>query len=82
MAIEGDVATVPLSAGLRLVAKPHRGIKGESVSLNIDSELDRFISDAGPNPGANHEQNKRAPAAIFLWQRFRRKRHSASQLVN
>ncbi|EKS6132650.1 DUF5347 family protein, partial [Salmonella enterica] len=46
MAIEGDAATVPLSAGLRLNGLNHIAeLRAKVFGLNIDSELERFISD-------------------------------------
>lgn len=61
MAIEGDAATVPLSAGLRLNGLNHIAELREKVfGLNIDSELERFISDMRDQRDINHEQNKRA----------------------
>ncbi|MDQ9168594.1 DUF5347 family protein, partial [Citrobacter freundii] len=63
MAIEGDAATVPLSAGLRLNGLNHIAeLRAKVFGLNIDSELERFISDMRDQRDINHEQNKRALA--------------------
>ena len=46
--------------------------------LNIDSELERFISDMRDQRDINHEQNKRALAAIFFMAKIPAERHSVN----
>ncbi len=46
MAIEGDSATVPLSPGHRLDGLNHIAeLRAKVFGLNIEPELERFISD-------------------------------------
>lgn len=79
MAIEGDAATVPLSAGLRLNGLNHIAeLRAKVFGLNIDSELERFISDMRDQRDINHEQNKRALAAIFFMAKIPAERHSVN----
>lgn len=79
MAIEGDAATVPLSPGLRLKGLNHIAeLRANVFGLNIDSELERFISDMRDQRDINLEQNKRALAAIFFMAKIPAERHSVN----
>lgn len=67
MAIEGDSATVPLSPGHRLDGLNHIAeLRAKVFGLNIEPELERFISDMRDQRDINHKQNERALAAIFF----------------
>ncbi len=44
--------------------------------LNIESELERFISDMRNQRDINHKQNERALAAIFFMAKIPAERHS------
>ena len=79
MAIEGDAATVPLSAGLRLNGLNHIAeLRAKVFGLNIDSELERFISDMRDQRDINHKQNERALAAIFFMAKIPADRHNVN----
>ncbi|HHZ8895824.1 TPA: DUF5347 domain-containing protein [Klebsiella michiganensis] len=77
MAIEGDSATVPLSPGDRLDGLNHIAeLRAKVFGLNIESELERFISDMRNQRDINHRQNERALAAIFFMAKIPAERHS------
>lgn len=77
MAIEGDSATVPLSPGYRLDGLNHIAeLRAKVFGLNIESELERFISDMRNQRDINHKQNERALAAIFFMAKIPAERHS------
>ncbi|HCQ6672630.1 TPA: DUF5347 domain-containing protein [Klebsiella pneumoniae] len=77
MAIEGDSATVPLSPGERLDGLNHIAeLRAKVFGLNIESELERFISDMRNQRDINHKQNERALAAIFFMAKIPAERHS------
>ena len=77
MAIEGDAATVPLSPGDRLDGLNHIAeLRAKVFGLNIESELERFISDMRNQRDINHKQNERALAAIFFMAKIPAERHS------
>ncbi|MGS3450383.1 DUF5347 domain-containing protein [Klebsiella electrica] len=77
MAIEGDSATVPLSPGDRLDGLNHIAeLRAKVFGLNIESELERFISDMRNQRDINHKQNGRALAAIFFMAKIPAERHS------
>ncbi|MDH0313656.1 DUF5347 domain-containing protein [Klebsiella pasteurii] len=77
MAIEGDSATVPLSPGDRLDGLNHIAeLRAKVFGLNIESELERFISDMRNQRDINHKQNERALAAIFFMAKIPAERHS------
>lgn len=77
MAIEGDSATVPLSPGHRLEGLNHIAeLRAKVFGLNIESELERFISDMRNQRDINHKQNERALAAIFFMAKIPAERHS------
>ncbi|HHR0587309.1 DUF5347 domain-containing protein [Klebsiella aerogenes] len=77
MAIEGDSATVPLSPGHRLDGLNHIAeLRAKVFGLNIESELERFISDMRNPRDINHNQNERALAAIFFMAKIPAERHS------
>ena len=77
MAIEGDSATVPLSPGHRLDGLNHIAeLRAKVFGLNIESELERFISDMRNQRDINHRQNERALAAIFFMAKIPAERHS------
>ena len=77
MAIEGDSATVPLSPGDRLDGLNHIAeLRAKVFGLNIESELERFISDMRSQRDINHKQNGRALAAIFFMAKIPAERHS------
>lgn len=77
MAIEGDSATVPLSLGHRLDGLNHIAeLRAKVFGLNIESELERFISDMRNQRDINHKQNERALAAIFFMAKIPVERHS------
>ncbi|MBZ6769357.1 hypothetical protein FMJ84_24010 [Klebsiella oxytoca] len=77
MAIEGDSATVPLSPGHRLDGLNHIAeLRAKVFGLNIESELERFISDMRNQRDINHKQNERALAAIFFMAKIPAERHS------
>ncbi|HHG2739919.1 TPA: DUF5347 domain-containing protein [Klebsiella pneumoniae] len=77
MAIEGDSATVPLSPGHRLDGLNHIAeLRAKVFGLNIESELERFISDMRNQRDINHKQNERALAAIFFMAKIQAERHS------
>lgn len=77
MAIEGDSATVPLSPGHRLDGLNHIAeLRAKVFGLNIDPELERFISDMRNQRDINHKQNERALAAIFFMAKIPAERHS------
>lgn len=79
MAIEGDSATVPLSPGHRLNGLNHIAeLRAAVFGLNIDSELERFISDMREQRDINHKQNERALAAIFFMAKIPAERHSVN----
>lgn len=77
MAIEGDSATVPLSPGHRLDGLNHIAeLRAKVFGLNIEPELERFISDMRNQRDINHKQNERALAAIFFMAKIPAERHS------
>ncbi|HCA7142607.1 MULTISPECIES: DUF5347 domain-containing protein [Klebsiella/Raoultella group] len=77
MAIEGDSATVPLSPGHRLDGLNHiTELRAKVFGLNIEPELERFISDMRNQRDINHRQNERALAAIFFMAKIPAERHS------
>ncbi|HEC2066538.1 TPA: DUF5347 domain-containing protein [Klebsiella oxytoca] len=77
MAIEGDSATVPLSPGHRLDGLNHIAeLRAKVFGLNIEPELERFISDMRDQRDINHKQNERALAAIFFMAKIPAERHS------
>lgn len=79
MAIDGEVATVPLSPGHRFNGLNHIAeIRAKVFGLNIDSELERFISDMREPRDINHKQNERALAAIFFMAQIPAARHSVN----
>ncbi|EWD73599.1 DUF5347 family protein [Klebsiella pneumoniae] len=79
MAIEGDSATVPLSPGHRLDGLNHIAeLRAKVFGLNIEPELERFISDMRDQRDINHKQNERALAAIFFMAKIPADRHSVN----
>ena len=79
MAIEGDAATVPLSVGHRLNGLNQIAeLRAKVFGLNIDSELERFISDMRESMDINHKQNERALAAIFFMAKIPADRHNVN----
>ncbi|MEC5511068.1 DUF5347 domain-containing protein [Klebsiella pneumoniae] len=79
MAIEGDSATVPLSPGHRLDGLNHIAeIRAKVFGLNIEPELERFISDMRDQRDINHKQNERALAAIFFMAKIPADRHNVN----
>ncbi|EKQ8001977.1 DUF5347 domain-containing protein [Raoultella ornithinolytica] len=77
MAIKGAAATVPLSPGERLEGLNHIAeLRAKVFGLNIESELERFISDMRNQRDINHKQNERALAAIFFMAKIPAERHS------
>ena len=79
MAIEGDSATVPLGPGDRLDGLNHIAeLRAKVFGLNIESELERFISDMRNPRDINHKQNERALAAIFFMAKIPAERHSGN----
>ncbi|HBT4748804.1 TPA: DUF5347 domain-containing protein [Klebsiella quasipneumoniae subsp. quasipneumoniae] len=79
MAIEGDSATVPLSPGHRLDGLNHIAeLRAKVFGLNIEPELERFISDMRDQRGINHKQNERALAAIFFMAKIPADRHNVN----
>ena len=79
MAIEGDSATVPLSPGHRLDGLNHIAeLRAKVFGLNIEPELERFISDMRDQRDVNHKQNERALAAIFFMAKIPADRHNVN----
>ncbi|HBR5868004.1 MULTISPECIES: DUF5347 family protein [Klebsiella/Raoultella group] len=79
MAIEGDSATVPLSPGHRLDGLNHIAeLRAKVFGLNIEPELERFISDMRNQRDINHKQNERALAAIFFMAKIPADRHNVN----
>lgn len=79
MAIEGDSATVPLSPGHRLDGLNHIAeLRAKVFGLNIEPELERFISDMRDQRDINHRQNERALAAIFFMAKIPADRHNVN----
>ncbi|STU63101.1 putative prophage protein [Klebsiella pneumoniae subsp. pneumoniae] len=79
MAIEGDSATVPLSPGHRLDGLNHIAeIRAKVFGLNIEPELERFISDMRDQRDIYHKQNERALAAIFFMAKIPADRHNVN----
>ncbi|EMB2527678.1 TPA: DUF5347 domain-containing protein [Klebsiella pneumoniae] len=79
MAIEGDSATVPLSPGHRLDGLNHIAeLRAKVFGLNIEPELERFISDMRDQRDINHKQNERALAAIFFMAKIPQDRHNVN----
>lgn len=77
MAIEGDSATVPLSPGHRLDGLNHIAeLRAKVFGLNIEPELERFISDMRDQRDINHKKNERALAAIFFMAKIPADRHN------
>ena len=82
MAIEGDSATVPLSPGHRLDGLNHIAeLRAKVFGLNIEPELERFISDMRDQRDINHKQNERALAAIFFMAKIPADRHNVNMNV-
>ncbi len=73
MAIEGPVATVPLSPGKRLDGLNHIAeLRAKVFGLNIEREMDRFINEMRDPRDINHKQNERALVPSYSsWQKFR-----------
>ncbi|EPA7751991.1 TPA: DUF5347 domain-containing protein [Klebsiella pneumoniae] len=79
MAIEGDSATVPLSPGHRLDGLNQIAeLRAKVFGLNIEPELERFISDMRDQRDINHKQNERALAAIFFMAKIPADRHNVN----
>ncbi|AYW17788.1 TPA: hypothetical protein MIU13_08580 [Klebsiella pneumoniae] len=79
MAIEGDSASVPLSPGHRLDGLNHIAeLRAKVFGLNIEPELERFISDMRDQRDINHKQNERALAAIFFMAKIPADRHNVN----
>ncbi|EAM7976192.1 hypothetical protein XU84_22180 [Salmonella enterica] len=79
MAIDGPVATVPLSPGKRLDGLNHIAeLRAKVFGLNIESELERFIEDMRDQRDVNNKQNERALAAIFYMAKITAERHSVN----
>ena len=79
MAIEGDSATVPLSPGHRLDGLNHIAeLRAKVFGLNIEPELERFISDMRDQRDINRKQNERALAAIFFMAKIPADRHNVN----
>ena len=79
MAIEGDSATVPLSPGHRLDGLNHiADLRAKVFGLNIEPELERFISDMRDQRDVNHKQNERALAAILFMAKIPADRHNVN----
>ena len=79
MAIEGDSATVPLSPGHRLDGLNHIAeLRAKVFGLNIEPELERFISDMRDQRDINHTQTERALAAIFFMAKIPADRHNVN----
>ncbi|MCM5744171.1 DUF5347 domain-containing protein [Klebsiella pneumoniae] len=79
MAIEGDSATVPLSPGHRLHGLNHIAeLRAKVFGLNIEPELERFISDMRDQRDINNKQNERALAAIFFMAKIPADRHNVN----
>ncbi|WP_029687008.1 DUF5347 family protein [Tatumella saanichensis] len=77
MAIEGTAAVVPLSPGKRLDAFNHIAeLRAKLFSLNIDSELERFIKDMRDPHDINNKQNERALTALLFMAKIPAGRHS------
>lgn len=77
MAIEGASATVPLSPGHRLDGLNHIAeLRAKVFGLNVEPELERFISDMRDQRDINHKQNERALAAIFFMAKIPADRHN------
>lgn len=76
MAIEGTAAAVPLSPGQRLDGLNHIAeLRKKVFGLNIEPELELFISELRDKRGINYQENKRALAAIFYMARIPAERH-------
>ncbi|MCC5752810.1 DUF5347 family protein, partial [Klebsiella pneumoniae] len=79
MAIEGPVATVPLSPGKRLDGLNHIAeLRAKVFGLNIEREMDRFINEMRDPRAINHKQNERALAAIFFMAKIPAERHNVN----
>ena len=79
MAIDGEAATGTLSLGHRLDGLNHIAeLRAKVFGLNIESELERFISDMRNPRDINHKQNERALAAIFFMAKIPAERHSGN----
>ncbi|MBX9262133.1 DUF5347 domain-containing protein [Klebsiella pneumoniae] len=79
MAIEGDSATVPLSPGHRLDGLNHIAeLRAKVFGLNIEPELESFISDMRDQRDINHKKNERALAAIFFMAKIPADRHNVN----
>jgi hypothetical protein len=77
MAIEGAAAAVSLSPGERVHGLNHIAeLRAKVFGVNIEPELERFISDMRNPRDKNHIQNERALAAIFFMANIPAKRHS------
>ena len=79
MAIEGDSATVPLSPGHRLDGLNHIAeLRAKVFGLNIEPELERFISDMRDQRDINQKQNELALSAIFFMAKIPADRHNVN----
>jgi len=79
MAIEGNLATVPLSPGQRLNGLNHIAeLRAKVFGLNIERELERFINEMRDPRDINHKQNERALAAILFMAKIPAERHSVN----
>lgn len=79
MAIEGTAATVPLSPGKRLDGLNHIAeLRARVFGLNIEPELEIFISQLRDVQDINYQQNQRALAAIFFMAKIPAERHGVN----
>lgn len=79
MAIEGTTATVSLSAGERVEGLNHIAqLRAKVFGLNIEPELERFITEMRDERGVSHKQNERALAAIFFMAKIPADRHGVN----
>jgi hypothetical protein len=79
MAIEVTAAAVPLSPGERVHGLNHIAeLRAKVFGVNIEAELERFISDMRNLRDRNRKQNERALAAIFFMANIPAKRQSVN----
>ncbi|EOU8286855.1 DUF5347 domain-containing protein [Escherichia coli] len=79
MAIEGAAAAVPLSPGERVNGLNHIAeLRAKVFGVNIEPELESFISDMRNSRDRNHKQNERALAAIFFMAKIPAERHGVN----
>ncbi|WP_373963328.1 DUF5347 family protein [Kosakonia sacchari] len=79
MAIEGDVATVPINIGQRLDGLNHIAeLRAKVFGLNIEAELERLIKDMRDPRDVNKLQNERALAALFFMAKIPAERHGVN----